>query len=55
MKPSEQCKAAGLKDLAAVAKLTGCSPQTLNNWHRHKPDLFKVVIAGCVALKDGDI
>jgi len=44
---SQKAKAAGLKNLAAVTKITGVSPQTLINWHKHKPDLFKVVIAGC--------
>jgi hypothetical protein len=44
---SQQAKAAGLKSLAVVTQITGVSPQTLINWHKHKPDLFRVVIAGC--------
>ena len=51
MKPSEQAKAAGLKDLNQVAKQTGQSAQTLINWHRNKPELFATIIAGCVALR----
>ncbi len=55
MTPSQQAKAAGLKNLAAVTQITGVSPQTLTNWHRHKPELFKVVIAGCVACVIDDM
>lgn len=47
MNASEQAKAAGLKSLAQVSKITGVSVQTLNNWHKNKPDLFAVVLAGC--------
>ena len=28
--------------------------RTLTNWHRNYPELFRVVIAGCVALKEKD-
>ena len=48
--PSQQAKEAGLKNLAAVTLITGVSVQTLTNWHRDKPRLFKAVVAGCVAL-----
>lgn len=51
MTPSEQCKAAGLKSLAEVAKTSGVSVQTLINWHRDKPELFATVVAGAVAIK----
>ncbi len=58
MTASEQAKEAGLKSLAQVSRMMGVnknghpmvSQQTLRNWHRDKPELFKVVIAGCVAL-----
>jgi len=50
MTPSKQAKAAGLKSLSQVTEITGVSLQTLSNWHKHKPALFKAVIAGCVAL-----
>jgi len=50
MTPSQQAKAAGLKSLSQVTEVTGVSLQTLSNWHKHKPELFKAVIAGCVAL-----
>ncbi len=50
MTPSKQAKAAGLKSLKEVVDQTGQSAQTLSNWCRDKPKLFKVVIAGCVSL-----
>ena len=50
MTPSQQAKAAGLKNLLQVQQLTGQSAQTLTNWHRDKPELFKIVLLGCVAI-----
>lgn len=52
MTASQQAKAAGLKSLLQVQQLTGQSAQTLINWHRDKPELFHVVVAGCVYLKN---
>jgi len=49
--PSQQAKEAGLKNLLQVQQLTGQSAQTLTNWHKNKPELFRVVIAGCAAIK----
>jgi hypothetical protein len=62
MTPSKQAKAAGLKSLRQVSQMQGykqdgrpvVSEQTLTNWHRNKPLLFKTVIAGCVALIGAD-
>lgn len=51
MKPSELCKAAGLKSLAELSEITGESVQTLNNWHKNKPCLFGVVVTGAAAKK----
>lgn len=48
--PSKFAKESGLKSLLQVQHLTGQSAQTLINWHRDKPELFRVVIAGCVEL-----
>lgn len=48
--PSKIAKESGLKSLLQVQQLTKQSAQTLINWHRDKPELFRVVIAGCVAL-----
>jgi hypothetical protein len=53
MTPSEQCKAAGLKSLAELVKISEASEQTLINWHRYKPKLFKLVLAGAVFEKNG--
>jgi len=50
MSPSRQAKRAGLKNLKQVQELTGQSGQILTNWCRDEPKLFKVVLAGCVAL-----
>ena len=47
--PSQQAKAAGLKSLLQVSELTGVSMQTLDNWAKNKSDLFRVLLAGCVA------
>jgi hypothetical protein len=55
MTPSQQAKAAGLKSLTVASELTGVSLQTLGNWHKNKPELFQVVIAGCVALLDRSV
>jgi hypothetical protein len=49
MTPSQQAKEAGLKNLLQVQKLTSVSAQTLTNWHKDKPELFKIVLLGCVA------
>lgn len=55
MTASQQAKAAGLKSLLQVQQLTGQSAQTLINWHRDKPELFRVVIAGCAALLSEEV
>lgn len=52
MTPSQQAKEAGLHGLHQVSRITGVSAQTLNNWHRNKPELFKAVIIGCKHLAD---
>lgn len=54
MTPSEQAKSVGLKSLTQVQELHGfnkkdnhlISLNTLVNWHRDKPELFKTVIIG---------
>lgn len=51
---SWKAKAAGIKSLSAVSELTGVSLQTLTNWHKNKPMLFAVVLAGCVSIKDSN-
>jgi hypothetical protein len=49
MTPSQQAKSAGLKSLTQASKMTGVSLNTLTNWHRDKPELFRIVLLGCVA------
>lgn len=49
MTPSKQAKGLGLKSLTQVSELTGQSLQTLTNWFNDKPELFEVVLLGCVA------
>ena len=51
MTPSQQAKELGLTSLAQVSTLTGVSPQTLDNWSKHKPVLFKVVLQGCLTVQ----
>lgn len=54
MTPSQQCKSYGLKSLEQVSKALGTkeddkpvvSVQTLINWHKNKPELFKAVLLG---------
>ncbi len=51
MKASEQVKAAGLKSLSELAKMSRQSSQTLINWHAKKPELFDLVLKGAVIKK----
>lgn len=48
-KPSEQAKDYGLKNLKQVADITGKKERTLINWFHDSPELFDVVLLGCVA------
>ena len=50
MNPSKQAKELGLESLAQVSKITGVSPQTLDNWSKHKHKLFKIVLLGVLAI-----
>jgi hypothetical protein len=52
MKPSQQAKKEGLKSLTMVAMMTGQSLQTLGNWAKNKPELFKIVLIGCKSVSD---
>jgi len=47
MSPSKQAKSMGLKSLVQVTELTGVSKETLSNWSRDKPKLFRIVLIGC--------
>jgi hypothetical protein len=54
MTPSQQAKAAGLKSLAQVTRITGTPRSTLYDWHEDKPWLFKAVLLGCRVLIDNN-
>jgi hypothetical protein len=49
--PAEQAKAEGLRSLSEVANMTGQSLQTLGNWAKNKPALFRIVLLGCKAAQ----
>lgn len=49
MTPSKQAKELGLKSLTQASQLTGQSLQTLTNWFNDKPELFYIVLLGCVS------
>lgn len=51
MRPSDRCKQVGLKSLNELAELTGESVQTLNNWSKNKPQLFRIVLLGAALDK----
>lgn len=46
---SKKAKELGLKSLTEVSELSGQSLQTLTNWFNDKPELFEVVLLGCLA------
>jgi hypothetical protein len=52
MGPSGEARKAGLADLNEVTRLTKVSRQTLTNWYKNKPELFRVVILGCAADRE---
>jgi len=52
MTPAQQAKSEGLKSLSQVSEMTGQSLQTLGNWSKNKPELFKIVLAGCKKTVD---
>jgi len=43
---SKTAKLIGCQSLTQISKATGVSLQTLSNWHKHKPDLFRIVCIG---------
>jgi len=49
MKPAEKAKSMGLSSLSEVSKMTGRSARTLGNWHHHYPELFEIVLLGCLS------
>ncbi|MGR5468195.1 hypothetical protein ACPV51_13115 [Vibrio astriarenae] len=51
MNASERAKGLGFISLLEVSELSGTSTQNLNNWLNSKPDLFEVVLLGCMEKK----
>ncbi len=54
MTPSQQVKELGLESLAQVSRMTGVSPQTLDNWSKNKPKLFEIVLLGVTQKIDSN-
>ena len=44
----------GIFEIKEVTRLTGVSPQTLNNWLKNKPELLEIVLIGVKAKKESD-
>jgi len=55
MKPAIQAIRLGFESLNEVIELSGVSRQTLDNWSNNKPELFEVVLLGCITKKFGGI
>jgi len=51
VKPSEKCKAAGLKSLAELAELSGKPTRTLTDWAANQPEFFDLVLMGAVVKR----
>ncbi len=49
MTASKQAKELGLNSLTQVSELTGQSLQTLTNWFNDKPELFEIILLGCLS------
>lgn len=47
---SQIAKDAGLPSLNSMQELTGIARNTLDLWNKTRPQLFDVMVAGCVAL-----
>lgn len=44
----------GLNGLKEMRERTGQSAENLRNWFLHKPLLFNVILAGCLALRENN-
>lgn len=56
MKPSEQCKKAGMTSLKQIEKITNgeVKERTFINWFESKPELVKIILAGIKKEIKGD-
>ena len=51
VKPSQKCKAAGLKGMVELVEITGKCRRTLINWSKADPLLFEIVLRGAWVTK----
>lgn len=49
---SEYCKSLGLKSVADVSRKTRVDRVTLHRWFNSKPELFNVIVHGCLKLNE---
>ncbi len=54
MKPSKYCKQIGLSSLEELSEISELSRHTLIKWWKEKPNRFKCVAHGSVAIKNQD-
>lgn len=54
MRPSEQCQQHGLT-LNEFIALTEVPKRTLLTWHKTKQNVFKLLLVGAVAKKNGEV
>lgn len=54
MTPSKYCKQAGLPSLAYAARKANVNRRTFERWFTTKPDLFRLVVVGCVSERKGE-
>ena len=54
MKPSEKCKAVGMKSLTELSNISKESVQTLNNWYKNEPRRFELILKGVIFEKTMD-
>ena len=50
MTASRQAKAQGLKSLAQVSQMTGQDVEKLIRWAKDRPELFNIILQGCVRV-----
>ena len=50
MTPNKQAQAVGLDSLRQVSELTGQDVEKLRRWSKDRPQLFKIVLFGCVKV-----
>ena len=51
-KPSQYIKSFGIKSMKQLCDMSGVNRYTLINWHKHKPDLLKMVCLGALVMME---